>query len=190
MIYRHPHQHKTGFTLVETLVAISILTMSILGTFTAVQKSLQSSTFAKDEITAFYLVQESIEYIRNVRDENGLWSLQQISLGNSGRSWLYGLSSTGVDPCYFGKVCTIDIPQRVVSTCGGGAGSCSYLNQDSTTGLYGYTSGGNWVQTRFKREIQFQSISANEVQVSVTLSWVSGSITKSMTVRETLHNWQ
>jgi prepilin-type N-terminal cleavage/methylation domain-containing protein len=189
MTHSYTQPHTKGFTLVETLVAISILTLSILGTFTAVQKSLQSSTFVKDQITAFYLAQESIEYIRNIRDENGLWSLQQVSLGNSGRDWLYGLSGTASDPCYFGKVCTVDIPQRVVSTCSG-VGSCPYLNQDSTTGLYGYTSGGSWSQTRFRREVQLTSISSHEAQVAVTVSWVSGSISKSITVREMLNNWQ
>ena len=44
-----------GFTLVETLVAISVLSLSIAGAFTAVQGGIQSSTVAKDQITAFYL---------------------------------------------------------------------------------------------------------------------------------------
>ena len=55
---------KQGFTLVESLVAISILSLSILATFTAVQGGLKSSNYVKDEIVAYYLTQEAIEYIK------------------------------------------------------------------------------------------------------------------------------
>src|SRR5882724_6625079 len=61
-----------GFTLVETMVAISILSLSILATFTAVQLGISKSLYAKDQITAFYLGQEAFEALQNVRDQNGL----------------------------------------------------------------------------------------------------------------------
>ncbi len=56
-----------GFTLVETLVAISILSLSILAGFTAVQNSLKSSVTAKNQMIAFYLTQDAMEFIKNKR---------------------------------------------------------------------------------------------------------------------------
>lgn len=179
---------QAGFTLVETLVAISILSLSILGTFTAVQNGLQSSTFAKDQITAFYLAQESMEYIRNIRDENAIVTLQALSTGSSGRNWLAGLSDVPSDPCYFGKTCTIDSPMKQVTACFGSWGSCPYLNQDTTTSLFGYSSG--WPQSKFKREIQFTQISAHEVNVTVSISWTSGGFAKTLRVQQLLLDWQ
>ena len=173
----------------ETLVAISILSISVLGTFTAVQSSLQNSEFAKDQITAFYLIQESMEYIRNIRDTNGISSNNSVSSGGSAIPWLTSISNQASDPCYFGKTCTIDGTTGTsgIQTCSGGFGSCQYLRQDTVTSLFGYNSG--WPVSRFKREVQIQSVSANEVVITVSLSWLAKGSTKTLLERETLFNW-
>jgi len=57
-----------GFTLVETLVAISIFTMSILALLVILTQGIANTNYAKHKITASYLAQEGIEYARNVRD--------------------------------------------------------------------------------------------------------------------------
>ncbi len=172
-----------GFTLVETLVAISILSLSIAATFTAVQNSIQESNIAKDETTAFYLAQEGMEFIKNLRDENALHSISGQST-----NWLASLSSIPADPCYFGKTCVIDSPLKAASSCSGGFGSCPVINQDPATLLFGYTS--SWTPTNFKREIQFQQISADEISVIISISWVNRGINRSFQANETLFNRQ
>ena len=170
-----------GFTLVETLVAISILSLSIIATFTAVQNGIQSSTVAKDQTTAFYLAQEAMEYIKNIRDEN---ALHTIGTGVT-VDWLTGLSDVPSDPCYFGKVCEIDSPLKQVVSCGSAAVTtsppllCPNLSQNPSTGLFGYTS-----------EIQFQQISADEVTVVISMSWTSRTNLQSFQASETLFNRQ
>ena len=154
---------KRGFTLVETLVAISVLSMAVLGTFTAVQSSLQKSIYAKNQITAFYLVQEIMEYVRNVRDENAIKGI--------GTDWLHGLSEVSGDPCYFGKICKFDMTAtNIVTECGtNGVGTCPVLKQDPSTSLFNYTSGEN---TKFTREVMFDNITVGkEIMVTVTISW-------------------
>src|SRR3989344_6315966 len=59
---------RTGFTLVETLVAISIFTTSILGLMSVLASSISSSDLVKQKIIASYLAQEGIEYVRSMRD--------------------------------------------------------------------------------------------------------------------------
>ena len=59
-------QKNTGFTLVETLVAISIFTISILGMLSVLASSIANTTYAKQKMVATYLAQEGIEYIRNI----------------------------------------------------------------------------------------------------------------------------
>lgn len=182
-----------GFSLVETLVAVSVLSLVIAGTLTAAQKAIQSSLYAKNQIFAFYLAQEGMEFIKNVRDENAL-----RSVAGGTNTWLTGLSAQTGDPCWFGgsgvsqKTCTIDsnvgIANGGVSTCSGGFGTCQNLRQDTNTGLIGYTSG--WNTTNFKREIQFQSISSNEVSVVISISWISGATNRSFQIRESLFNRQ
>lgn len=182
-----------GFSLVETLVAVSILSLVIAGTLTAVQKSIQSSLYSKNQIFAFYLAQEGMEFIKNIRDENAL-----RSVAGGTNTWLTGLSAQTGDPCWFGgggvsqKTCTIDsnvgIANGGVVACSGGFGTCPYLRQDSATGLLGYTAG--WTLTNFKREIQFQSISSNEISVVISISWISGATNRSFQIRESLFNRQ
>jgi len=181
-------KNQKGFTLVETLVAIGILSLSLAGTFTAAQNGLQNSTFAKDQITASYLAQEAVEYIKNIRDQNSLASLNSQATGGAAQNWLTGLSAQASDPCYFGKTCMIDVPLKNVSSCPGSWGTCPVLLQDPVSGLFGYTAG--WTATRFKREVQFRSISANEVMVTVSMSWTSGSFSKTVNVTEDLFNQQ
>lgn len=174
---------KIGFTLVETLVAISILSLSILAGFTAVQNGIGSSLTAKDQITAFYLAQEAMEYVKNIRDEN---ALNFINGGTN--TWLTGISSQASDPCSFGKTCYIDSPAKTVTTCAGINTTCPLLYRNSTTNLWGYTTTSGWVPTNFKRAITFTSVSADEVNVTVWISWTQGSNTKTFQVTQTLLN--
>ncbi len=174
---------KRGFTLVETLVAIGILSLSILAAFTAVQNGLHSSLVAKDQVIAFYMTQEAMEFIKNIRDENALMSLDGTSV-----SWLHGLAESAGDPCYFGKTCIIDSPLKIATACSGSFGSCPVLRQDSTSGLYGYTSG--WNETNIKREIQFESINSSEIMVTVRMSWNTGVFTQDFQVTQSVFNRQ
>lgn len=64
-----------GFTLVETLIAISIFTASLLGLLSIMGSGISNTTFAKQRITASYLAQECIEYVRNERDTKVLYAV-------------------------------------------------------------------------------------------------------------------
>lgn len=174
--------NNKGFTLVETLVAISLLTLVMAGTLNAVQSGLRDTTIAKDQTIAFYLIQEAMEFIKNIKDENSLKTLN----GTPPANWLSTLAGPG-DPCTFGKTCRIDSDLKTIVDCSGDSGGiCKNLQQDSTSNLYGYTAG--WPVSNFKRSIQFQSITVDEVLVIVTMSWVTRGTTKSFAVSESLFN--
>jgi prepilin-type N-terminal cleavage/methylation domain-containing protein len=186
---KYTNKFIKGFTLVESLVAIGILSLSIAATFTAVQSSLKTSIAAKDQITAFYLAQEAMEYIKNVRDVNALHSLN-----GSATNWLASMSSVVGDPCYFGSTCTIDSPTLSAassfSRCSGTFGTCPNLYQDSVTGLFTQTAGSNPVNTSFKREIQFTSSGSDSVFVTIRISWISGGVAKNFNVTGAVFNRQ
>lgn len=63
-----------GFTLIETLVAISIFSISILAMMAVLADGISDTNYAKTKITASYLAQEGIEYIRNMRDNYVLYT--------------------------------------------------------------------------------------------------------------------
>src|SRR3989344_5249811 len=63
-------QNKTsqnGFTLIETLVAVSLLSIAVVAPMTLASKSLSTAYYPRDQITAFYLAQEAIETLRSIR---------------------------------------------------------------------------------------------------------------------------
>ncbi|MFA6270591.1 MAG: type II secretion system protein [Candidatus Paceibacterota bacterium] len=176
--------YSRGFTILESIVAIAVLSLSVSGAFSAVTQSLSQATIAKDEVKAFYLAQEAIEVIRNKRDAN------QLSLLNTGSGfWLAGIAQYDTDPCYFEKVCQIDanpIPPTLVYCNSSSWGSCAYLKQNPTTFMYNYTTG---TATNFKREIKIESVNANEVAIIVRVSWTKGIITREFKIKSYLFNW-
>ncbi len=170
---------KNGFTIIESLVAIAILVVTIVGATSAIQSALSSYVFSKDQIIAFYLAQEGFEQIRNIRDGNQI----------NNRAWLAGIASGAADPCYFGSACTVDpIASSAATRCASGPGNCPFLRQNTTTGFFGYNAA--WPATPFRREITIASINADEVAVTVTVNWAKGGTNRQFKARENLFNWQ
>lgn len=82
-----------GFTIVETLVAITILMISVVGPLTIVQKGMNAAIFANTQVTASYLAEDAMEYVKNVKDNNLIY----------GRSWL-----TNLNPCTSASPCDVN----------------------------------------------------------------------------------
>jgi hypothetical protein len=167
-----------GFTIIESLVAITILVAVVIGASSAVSAGIASYSFSKDQVIAFYLAQEGVEHIRNMRDENGL----------NGRNWLANITAVNGDPCYFGKTCMVDVISNAIAPCSGGTGSCPVLRQDPVNGFYGYS--GVWPATIFKREVTLVSVNANEISILVTVTWSKGTVNRQFRARENILNWQ
>ncbi len=164
-------KYTHAFTLLETLVAISVLMMSLLGPFAIAQQSLRSAYYARDQVTAFYLAQEGIEFVRAVRDQNYL----------SGAPWLDGIG----DACT-GVPCTVDYPNFVYAPCPQGV--CPPLKVSATGGLFNHESGDT---SAFTRSVMLTQSPTNPDQmiVSVTLSWRSAGVSRTFTLEERLFDW-
>ena len=68
---------QRGFTLIETLIAISILMMAIAGPLTVSNKAYNVAINAKKQAIATSLAQETVEYINYIKDNRdatwGTW---------------------------------------------------------------------------------------------------------------------
>ena len=56
-----------GFTLVEALVAISILMVAVASPMVIAQKGLNSANYSRDQMTATFLAEDALEFIKNFR---------------------------------------------------------------------------------------------------------------------------
>ena len=94
-------RNSKGFTLVETMVAVFILAIALTALLNLTARSLFSARYARNEITANYLMQEVVDYIRNQRDTtaflktDGSWQEFLTLFGDPG-----GLCFSD-DGCYF-----------------------------------------------------------------------------------------
>lgn len=188
---------KKGFTILESLFAIFILSMVIAGVFTAVQQNLSQSIIAKDEVKAFYLAQEAIEVVRNIRDSNQLIKYNN----NPNHFWLNGIT-TGTGSCGFDTYCIADSTTMSFTTTGCSESNfdwqCAPLLRQSESYQIGYN--GSWQATNFRRVIKIKEISSGtdpvtglpipkEISVTVKIMWTKGLTTKEFTADTILFNW-
>ena len=180
-----------AFTLVETLVAITVILLAVMGPFQLVQRSLTASYIARDHLVATALAEEGLEYVRSIRDSNYLYNIENPT---ATRSWLYGLNtSAGAEEnCFLANGCTVD-PTRhgnneAVAEC---PTTCPTMKLNPTTMMYTQRVTGN-VPTRFTRKVLLEQVngsSDNRVKVTVTVTYISAQNSFDVTVTDYLYNW-
>ena len=136
---------NSGFTLVETMVAISIFSMSLLGILSVLASGITNTTYAKEKMVADYLAQEGIEYIRNLRDTFVLYGGSSSQDGwNSFNTKVAGASGNTVcasgNGCYFdGSNFTNPITaMNNIAACAQAKCADHQLLYDSSNGKYDY----------------------------------------------------
>lgn len=187
-----------GFTLVEALTAIFILTFVVVGLMTVVSDSLFATKYAKDEITANYLLQEVVDFVRNDRDTavflnigegiNSSWSdfVEEYTRVEAGCS-----SSSGC-------IVDVNLSDNNLRLCSSPACSYLYLHEgDNVADLKSFYVTKDYpfgitgrVKTNFQRTLKVTEEGANQLKVEVTVNWKNGNLSKSRSLSTTLSKWQ
>lgn len=182
-----------GFTLVEALFAVVILTFTIAGLMKIISSSLFSARYSKDEITVNYLLQEVIDYVRNDRDATvflgGTWNDFKAHYDKC----LVGPTNT--DGCYFDVLKKIKKTDIIHSCADETERNCSskYLYYDKTAregSFYNYTETLPSEKTNFIRKIVLEEKNPNELVFTVIISWKNGSSPVSRSLSTSLTNWR
>ena len=168
-----------GFSLLESMVAITILLVAVVGPLSTIGDSLSQIYIARDQMVAINLAQEGVEAVRQIRDSDMSKGWKEGD--TRATPWNVTIGSAS-------KFYTIDVTTepslRECSLCATNS-SIPTLKQDAV-GLYGSTGVSD---TKFRRVIQVEPItgSPDEVKITSTVFWkTSGGSERRIDVTESL----
>lgn len=191
---------ESGFTLIEVLVAIVIIAGTLLGPVTLLATSFIRNEEATAKLTALYLADEGMEFVRRIRNNNYLridpdW---RDCLSNGDYEIDYNDLSLDFPVDGGGNpIPPLQCPQLFVGI---------PLRLDLDTGVYSYDDSVNKIITKYTRKISITTptdadppigdandpqLLANRFEATVAVSWQDrgGGPQKSVTMQERFYNW-
>ncbi len=190
---------QSGFSLVETLVAITILLIVIVGPMTIVSSAARSTSFASEQVTAFFLAQEGAELVEKARNDLLLEYFANANTGNDPWADFTNTTAAGffqrcyrnpnTNPITNPNGCAFELnPVGKLKT----PVSCNTIAEcslflDTTTAVlrsrYALPASGN-IPTQFTRQIILEQVpgNPNEVKVTSKVTWRSGSVREDQVV--------
>ena len=169
---------RSGQSLVEVLVALSVFTMGFLGIFALLTQSLALNNHATESYVASNLAGEGIEVVKNILD----------TAITQGGAWSDIRATTVSDGCYEVDYASTDL--------GAGIGNCNpddavdtanQLNKEQANGLYGYGTGR---VLPYRRIVKVETVSDNEMAVVSVVRWDSHGRSYKVTLEDHFYNWR
>ncbi len=157
--------NSKGFTLVEVLVALTLLTVALVPAFIQATNAMSLSTTIRSSLISADLAQEGVEVVRAMRDAN----------------WFAGQPfNTGLAACAAGCRVQWDSSAPLPPS------ADTPLKLNETTGMYQYDSG---TDSMFSRTITVTQVSPVELSVLSVITWRERGIDKTFTVESHLFDW-
>lgn len=136
---------KWGFSFLEVMLVVFILSISLVVFVQVISKSISHSTASRDTIIASHLAQEGAELVKNVRDNN--WAQKKPAFENMDAVGNY----------------IVNYSDNVGSISQGGPVALKINNE-------GYYASSGTTSTKFLRKIYIENDGANK-KVTSTVVW-------------------
>lgn len=164
----------SGFTLIETVVALAVITGAIVGPYTLATRGLLDSQTSRNKLIALNLAQEGIELVRKIRDDNVL----RLD-GGGGGTWTDGMITCGAGDA------RIDAIRGVMSCLPGEL----FIGSEAGPypGMYQYVEGE---PSPFTRVVRTSVLSDTAVKIQSTVTWNERILPRSVTLEETIYDWR
>jgi prepilin-type N-terminal cleavage/methylation domain-containing protein len=169
---------RQGQSLIEVMVAMTLLTVGFLGAVALLSRSLALNSFTANNVTAVYLASEGIEVTKNLIDHD-------VFAGNAGQGAGWGTCLSEIKTPQGFEV------DYTTSNCNllSAYSPTHFLYYDHNTHLYSYVS-INGTPTIFTREISMGSYSQDEITVSSTVFWAGlDGAPQHVTLEDHFYNW-
>jgi Tfp pilus assembly protein PilV len=175
--------HKNGFTLLETLFALVIIITGFFSVFSLMKTSISVTQSSINQLIASGLAQESIEILRNIRDnvydDGEEWNVV-IDNGHLNKYSCLSSSSTK---------CRLEYnEEKLLSE------SDEFLKIDNNI-YYQYNSGEDSIFKRWINLIHGGGLcnqittSTDCIQIKTTVSWKEKGQDKTLEVEDYLYSW-
>lgn len=162
---------QKGFSLVEIVIVLGILTMGLLGIASLILQNMQVEILNKDYLVASMLAQEGLEMVRNIRDDN--W----VKLD----PWLTSIPIGTFALDYRGRISVNATPNV-----NGDPGTMLYFGADNY-----YSHQSSLVTSGFYRLLTTElSDDSTYILLSCDVMWNSRFGFRHYTVSTTLYNWR
>lgn len=149
------------------------MALAIIGPLELAARAIGYSKMSRNQITASFLAQEAMEYIRNKRDT----SRQSGNINN----WV---PTSGLVTCNNANGCRIDVIYDDVGNC---AANCAFIKYDSSNGYYNYSTGQD---TDFIRIIKISTPAYQEEhKIEITVKWKEKFGEKSFVLTQYLYEY-
>lgn len=175
-IFKILYKNK-GFTLVEAIVAMGVISVGLVGSLVLISKSSSQVSILKDRVIAAHLAEEGIEVVHNIRDTNWI----------KGLGWLTNIPDTVVG--------IVDYDSGSIDVSDNSEGR-KCLDWDGDTYKHAVSPSYSCTTT-FKRHIEIatktETIAGNNInyiEIKSIVSWKEKSLDKSLTVIDHLYDWK
>lgn len=89
-------RQRAGFTLIEILMAIALITVVILATGSSFQYAVNLNAFAQNKITAANDAEKTMEEVRRIANANGLTGSSSAGDSTYWSSWISSQTFSGL----------------------------------------------------------------------------------------------
>ncbi len=197
------HFQCGGFTLLETVVALSVILAAVVGPVSLITRGLFNFSLSKNQVIAANLAQEGVELIRLIRENNiacdelngpATWEWNHDPRGGTMTRLRVGVDASNVsDPVSCGS--NILAFPHLSSSCSG------HLRFEPNAtlpngGMYGYMGSEDTIFSRcvdISRPPDSPTAgipAADQMDVVSTVTWDEHGNPRSLLLRERLYNWQ
>jgi prepilin-type N-terminal cleavage/methylation domain-containing protein len=186
-----PHHTEKGFTLVETLVAITILLIVITGPLTISTSAARSTSFSSEQVVAFFLAQEGAEIVQKARDDVVIRKFLPIANANYvADPWSQVMDDTSgpYADCFTTNGCGLELNTDTTGSletpieCIGTSCQLYYEDTAGVRSRYTHETTGNEA-TIYSRKITLTAVSTDDVMVESVVTWRTGGQRQDQEVR-------
>ena len=177
---------RRGQTLIEALVALTILMTGFVGITTLLVKSFELNRITSDDTQATYLASEGIEVTKSIIDHDVYGGIADGGSGATG--WDASFSQSG----YY------NLEYDSTSTAGTYSSTAwnAPLYFNPSQGYYELTDNAGDVLTDFVRNIKVTNVALASspgtpmIDVQCTVSWTNGIASNQVTLEDQFYDWQ